>query len=83
MRARKTIDKYGKRILAMLMAVVLLAVSYTGGMTVEASGRTVSIVSCQISGGNVVMRMQSSGVPGSDDGKFYIFADEVYQDGPR
>ncbi len=83
MRTKEKCIRIVKRMIAMLLVVVLLAASYDGGMIVEASGRPVSIVSCQISGGNVVMRMQTASVPGSDDGKFYVYADEVYQDGPR
>jgi hypothetical protein len=48
---------------------------------VEAAGRPVSIASCQISGGNVVCQIKTSSIPASDDGKFYVYADEVYQDG--
>lgn len=49
--------------------------------TVMAAGRPVSIDSCLISGGNVVCQIKTGSVPSSDDGKFYVYADEVYQDG--
>jgi hypothetical protein len=48
---------------------------------VEAAGRPVSIASCRISDGNVVCQIKTNNIPASDDGKFYVYADEVYQDG--
>lgn len=48
---------------------------------VEAAGRPVSINSCLISGEDVVCQLSTGSVPASDDGKFYIYADEVFQDG--
>ncbi|MDE5598289.1 MAG: hypothetical protein K2J04_10700, partial [Lachnospiraceae bacterium] len=51
-------------------------------LSVEAAGRPVKIDSCLISGGNVVCQLSAGSVPWSDDGKFYIYADEVYMDGP-
>ena len=49
---------------------------------VEAAGRPVAISSCLISGSDVVCQIKASSVPSSDDGKYYVYADEVYQDGP-
>lgn len=51
-------------------------------MQVEAAGRPVSIDSCLLSGSNVDCQISAGSVPSSDDGKYYIYADEVYQDGP-
>lgn len=48
---------------------------------VQADGRPVSITSCTISGSDVVCSLSAGSVPASDDGKYYIYADEVYQDG--
>lgn len=48
----------------------------------EAAGRPVSISSCLISGSEVHCQISAGSVPASDDGKYYIYADEVYQDGP-
>lgn len=48
----------------------------------EASGRPVSISSCLISGDEVVCHLKASSVPSSDDGRYYVYADEVYEDGP-
>ena len=48
----------------------------------EAAGRPVAIKSCTISGSDVVCQLSAGSVPSSDDGKYYVYADEVYQDGP-
>lgn len=56
-------------------------VSGNAGVVAEAAGRPVSINSCVIQGGNVVVNVSCSSVPSSDDGKFYLYSDEVYQDG--
>ncbi|MDE7260360.1 MAG: hypothetical protein K2N77_14145, partial [Lachnospiraceae bacterium] len=48
----------------------------------EASGRPVAIQSCTIAGADVVCQLSAGSVPSGDDGKYYIYADEVYQDGP-
>ncbi len=77
-----------KRVLAgiMVFATVALAgktsaVVGTNATVAEAAGRIVKINSCVISGGNVVVDVSSSSLPSSDDGKYYLYADEVYQDG--
>ena len=51
------------------------------GSVAEAVDRVVNINSCTISGDNVVVNVSASSLPGSDDGKYYLYADEVYQDG--
>lgn len=76
-----------KMILAVLTAAVcILAMGSTKIMGdemayVEAAGRPVKIDSCLISGTNVVCQLSAGSIPSSDDGKFYVYADEVYQDG--
>lgn len=55
--------------------------SDSGLEQVEAAGRSVSIDSCLISGADVVCQLSTGSVPASDDGKFYVYADEVFQDG--
>ncbi len=78
-----------KRILAgAMVAVTMIAsaksaavVSDFSGAVAEAAGRPVSITSCTIQGDNVVVNVSCSSVPSSSDGKFYLYADEVYQDG--
>ena len=81
----KRLRKIMTAILATAAAVMLAsgtaAVSGDNLQTVMAAGRPVAIDSCLISGGNVVCQIRTGSVPSSDDGKFYIYADEVYQDG--
>ncbi len=72
-----------------LLAVMTAAVLTVGGAHVcdnglrhvEAAGRPVSINSCQIAGTDVVCQLSTGSVPANDDGKFYVYADEVFQDG--
>ena len=54
-------------------------VTDNAGFVAEAAGRPVSIDSCLIQGSDVVVHV--SGSSSSSDGKYYLFADEVYQDG--
>ena len=51
------------------------------GAVAIAAGRVVSISSCTIQGDQVVVNVSASTLPSSDDGKYYLYADEVYQDG--
>ena len=44
------------------------------GSVAEAAGRVVSIDSCTISGDSVVVNVSASSLPGSDDGKYYLYA---------
>ena len=72
------------------MIIAVVAFLFAGSLTAafnqtpyaEASGRPVSIESCQISGSEVVCQLKTGSIPSSDDGKFYIYSDEVYLDGP-
>lgn len=70
--------------LVIACAAALLSGPLTGEnpLHAEASGRPVSISSCLISGEEVVCHLKASSVPSSDDGKYYVYADEVYEDGP-
>jgi len=81
--------KQFKRIITIIMTLAILGQAALGGafwgdnpIQAEAAGRPVAITSCLISGSDVVCEITASSVPASDDGKFYIYADEVYQDGP-
>ncbi len=47
----------------------------------EAAGRPGSIDSCLISDEDVVCEISTSSVPSSDDGKFYVYANDVQSDG--
>ena len=92
---RDTRDKISlnvrKRVAATVLAVAMTTVLTVGGallgkgntLYVKADGRPVSISSCTISGSDVVCQLSAGSVPSSDDGKYYIYADEVYQDGTR
>ena len=64
-------------------AALLFGAALSDDNTLEAraAGRPVSISSCTISGSDVVCSLSAGSVPASDDGKYYIYADEVYQDG--
>lgn len=77
---KRKIRKIGGRAAAFLLLLTVSVILF--GVNVKAEGRPVSISSCQISGGNVSCTLTSGSVPASDDGKYYIYADEVYQDGP-
>ena len=57
------------------------AATKSAGAVAEAAGRAVSIDSCIIQGDQVVVTTSCSSLPSSDDGQFYLYADEVYQDG--
>jgi len=78
-----------KKILAGVMIFTTMTFStdmvgiFTGSNTsvVEAAGRVVNIDSCTISGSNVVVNVSTSSLPSTDDGKYYLYADEVYEDG--
>ncbi len=70
--------------LIMALAVIAMSVTALTGISafeVHAAGRTVSFDSCTISGSDVICNLSASGIPASDDGKYYVYADEVYQDG--
>ncbi len=86
MKKRRSERKSLFSILMTAMAVVFLAmgvifVSPHNMLHVEAAGRPVSIDSCKISGTEVVCQISTDSIPSSDDGNFYIYADEVWQDG--
>ena len=69
-------------IAAFALAISITHVADNTALSAEAAGRPVKIDSCLISGGNVVCQLSAGSIPSSDDGKFYIYADEVYMDGP-
>lgn len=80
------IQKVLMKILA-TAAVAWLAVNLAEGMDdsltcVEAEGRPVAISSCLVSGSDVVCEIKAGSVPSSDDGRYYVYANEVYEDGP-
>lgn len=68
---------------ALALLVGTGAAFLTGGAhPVQAAGRTVQITSCLVDGTEVVCEIEADPVPSSDDGIFYLYADEVYEDGP-
>ena len=79
--------KRKNKMMLTLMAVAagILAAAGVGGWDgadrVEAAGRPVSIDSCLISDEDVVCEISTSSVPSSDDGKFYVYANDVQSDG--
>lgn len=79
--------EFGKMMMKTAAAAVLAIwlASVTGGICgqVEAAGRPVAITSCRISETDVICEISADKVPSSDDDKFYVFANEVYQDGPE
>ncbi len=68
-----------------VMAAAIGVLAAVGGrdsaLYAEAAGRPVSIDSCLISDEDVVCEISTSSVPSSDDGKFYVYADDVQLDG--
>lgn len=71
-----------KMAMAAVAAVCVTAFAGGGQQQVEAAGRTVAITSCTVSENDVICEIKADPIPSSDDGKFYIYADEVYEDGP-
>ncbi len=82
--------RYGRKKFMTIIAAAIAAVLALGSgpaigenpRCVRAAGRPVAIDSCLISGTDVECQISASSVPAGDDGKFYIYADEVYLDGP-
>lgn len=81
-KVRRITKKLLATILAITLALGLTTISGNNAAVAEASDRPVSFASCQIVGTDVVCQLNASYVPSSDDGKYYVYADEVYQDGP-
>lgn len=73
-----------KKIGLLLFGMLLTGTFVKAGepLKVNAAGRPVSITSCQILQDQVVCQLQSSYVTAGEDGLYYIYANEVYQDGP-
>lgn len=78
-----------KSLISILMATVAVTFVAMGALfasphnmlCAEAAGRPVAIDSCKISGGEVVCQISAGNVPSTDDGNYYVYADEVWQDG--
>ncbi len=63
------------------LLLLTVSVMICGG-SAQAAGRPVTIRSCLIAGGDVLCNVTAGSVPSSDDGKYYIYANEVFEDGP-
>ena len=57
--------------------------SWGNSLQIQAAGRPISIKSCQIMGDRIVCELKADYIPTSDDGLFYIYSNEVFQDGTR
>lgn len=81
---KTTIVKIAKKVVIAAFTIAVGSFCFAGvsSIKVEAAGRPVKIDSCLISGGDVVCQLSAGSIPSSDDGKFYIYANEVYMDGP-
>ena len=82
--------KIGRRIAAALISAAAAVMVFGAAFMDEdsmlqanAAGRPVAIQSCTISGSDVVCQIGAGSVPSSDDGKYYVYADEVFEDGTR
>ncbi len=74
----------GNPLLAAVGLMIALAAVYlwpAAGMRAQAAERAVEIVRAEIAGSNVQVEISASKIPASDDGKYYLYADEVWQDG--
>lgn len=69
-------------VLVMALAMLVGITVFTNPLQAQASGRSVKIQSCLISGEQVVCELKASYVPGAEDGLYYIYSNEVNQDGP-
>ena len=67
--------------LCMIVSIIVWGGAST--MQAQAAGRTVAIETCQIAGDQVICNLKASQVPASDDGLYYIYSNEVFQDGPK
>lgn len=82
---RKTMKTMAVRIVTIAAFALAISISHIADnavLCVEAAGRPVKIDSCLISGSDVVCQLSTGSIPANDDGKFYIYANEVYLDGP-
>ena len=82
-RGERGMKKFIKLAVAATFAFAAVIVTGHGQMNVQAAGRPVEISSCLISGDNVLCMLKAKSVPSSDDGKYYVYANEVFEDGDR
>lgn len=82
-RNKRYYKVFVKAVLAIMVTVGAAAATGADRFDTEAAGRPVEIQSCLISGTDVLCEISADKVPSSDDGKFYVYANEVYEDGPE
>ena len=83
MEIKKNNYRFNKIVMGIAAAILTGLVFFAKPIEVSAEGRPVSITSCMISGDQVVCQLSAGSVPYGDDGNYYIYADEVWQDGPK
>ncbi|MGN0308044.1 MAG: DUF5722 domain-containing protein [Lachnospiraceae bacterium] len=82
MKTRQKIKKVIILTTASMIAVFLWTIWGGKPLEARAAGRTVSIEACLISGEEVVCHLKATQVPAGDDGLYYLYSNEVFQDGP-
>ena len=83
-KERKSVRRWNemrRMIIPFVLGFLLVGLYLMPPVAAEAAGRSVTITSAQISGSDVLLSIAASQVPSTDDGKYYIYADEVWQDG--
>ncbi len=77
-----------KKLFSPLLGAAVIAAALISGfsfnkVTAHAEGLgACSLTSATIAGANVVVNLSSSDLPSSDDGKYYLFAEKMYDKGP-
>ncbi len=79
--SRKITDALAVALVVVILSAGSLFLTPQNMMYARAAGRPVAISSCMVSGGDVVCQITAGSVPASDDGIYYVYADEVWQDG--
>lgn len=74
--------KWIRNVVSILAAAACSILVLGSAVQVRAEGRSVKIQSCLAVGTDVVCRISAERIPSSDDGMFYVYANEVYEDGP-
>lgn len=81
MRIRRISQKVAGLAAVFTLMLVLCGMLLGKPMQTEAAGRPVVLDSCLIVGTDVVCHISADYVPASDDGKFYVYANQVFEDG--
>lgn len=67
---------------ALFISISLSGFSFFNIKVVAAGQGACTITSASISGSNVVVQVSSTDLPSSDDGKYYLYAEKVYETAP-